>query len=88
MAQGKLKVKTKLPVSAKAKASKGKKGPAIQRRGNAPVRPKKTKVLEVQKLKKVFSKTVNTAMEDELRKKALDGRKTLAKKNTSKSKKQ
>lgn len=34
MAQGKLKVKTKLPPSAKKKANKQKKGPAIQRRGS------------------------------------------------------
>lgn len=34
MPQGKLKVKTKLPTSVKTKASKGKKGPAIQRRGS------------------------------------------------------
>lgn len=36
MAQGKLKVKTKLPTSIKTKANKnkGKKGPAIQKRGS------------------------------------------------------
>lgn len=34
MPQGKLKVKTKLPSSAKRKANKQKKGPAIQRRGS------------------------------------------------------
>lgn len=34
MAQGKLKVKTKLPEKVKAKVNKGKKGPAIQRRGS------------------------------------------------------
>ncbi|KYM97874.1 PREDICTED: uncharacterized protein LOC108778058 [Cyphomyrmex costatus] len=90
MAQGKLKVKTKLPTSVKTKANKGKgkKGPAIQRRGNAPVQPKKAKLQETQKLKKMISKTVNTVMEDELREKALDGKKTLAKKKPSNSKKQ
>lgn len=34
MAQGKLKVKTKLPEKVKVKANKHKKGPAIQRRGS------------------------------------------------------
>lgn len=53
---------------------------------DAPVQPKKTKLQETQKLKKMISKTVNTAVEDELRGRALDGRKTLAKK-TSKSQK-
>lgn len=81
MAQGKLKVKTKLPASVKAKAKKPKKtGPTVQRRGNAPVQPKKTKLQETQKLKKMITKTVNTAAEDELRGRALEGRKTLTKK--------
>lgn len=34
MAQGKMKIKTQLPDSAKAKQGKNKKGPAIQRRGS------------------------------------------------------
>lgn len=34
MAQGKLKVKTKLPASVKTKANKAKKGPAIRKRGS------------------------------------------------------
>lgn len=34
MAQGKLKVKTKVPASVKTKANKVKKGSAIQRRGS------------------------------------------------------
>lgn len=34
MAQGKMKVKTKLPDNAKAKQGKNKKGPAVQRRGS------------------------------------------------------
>jgi len=88
MAQGKLKVKTKLPSSVKAKANKAKKGPAIQRRGNAPVQPKKAKLQEAQKLKKMISKTLNTAMEDDIRERALEGKKTLTKKNPSNSKKQ
>ncbi|KAL0125163.1 hypothetical protein PUN28_004357 [Cardiocondyla obscurior] len=87
MAQGKLKVKTKLPSAVKAKATKGKKAPAVKKRGKAPVQPKKAKMQEAQKLKKIISKTVNTAVEDDLRERALEGRKTLTKKNSSKSKK-
>ncbi|EZA49319.1 hypothetical protein DMN91_000233 [Ooceraea biroi] len=89
MPQGKLKVKTKLPVSAKkAKANKPKKkGAAVQRRGNAPVQPKKTKFQETQKLKKMITKTVNTVVEDELRERALEGRKTLTKKDSASSQK-
>ncbi|KAK0178644.1 hypothetical protein PV327_007519 [Microctonus hyperodae] len=81
MAQGKLKVKSKLPSATKAKQGKNKKGPAIQRRGNAPIQPKKTKFQEAHQLKKMISKTVNNAMEDELRDKALDGKKSLTKKS-------
>ncbi|XP_011883293.1 PREDICTED: uncharacterized protein LOC105570588 [Vollenhovia emeryi] len=90
MAQGKLKVKTKLPTSSKAKGKgkKGKKGPAVQKRGNAPVQPKKAKLQGAQKLKKIISKTVNTAAEDDLRERALEGRKALTKKRPSSSKKQ
>lgn len=87
MAQGKLKVKTKLPGGAKGKANKSKKGPAIQRRGNAPIQPKKKKIEEAQKLKQMISKTVNKAMEDDLREKALEGKKSLTKRDASTSKK-
>ncbi|KMQ88373.1 hypothetical protein RF55_12158 [Lasius niger] len=87
MAQGKLKVKTKVPASVKTKANKVKKGSAIQRRGNAPVRPKKTKLQETQKLKKMISKAVITTIEEELREAAMEGRKTLAKKDASSSQK-
>ncbi|XP_012269569.2 uncharacterized protein LOC105693905 [Athalia rosae] len=85
MAQGKLKVKAKLPASSKAKSSasknnSSKKGQPIQRRGNAPVRPKKTKFEEQNKLKKIISKTVNKAMEKELRQRALGGKQSLTKK--------
>lgn len=55
---------------------------------DAPVQPKKVKLQEVQKLKKMISRTVNTAVEDEIREKALGGKKTLTKKNPSNSKKQ
>ncbi|KAK2586760.1 hypothetical protein KPH14_011789 [Odynerus spinipes] len=81
MAQGKLKVKTKLPPSAKTKSGKQKKGPAIQRRGNAPIKSKNAKFKEVHKLKKIITKTVNNAIEDELREKALEGKKSLTKKD-------
>lgn len=87
MAQGKLKVKTKLPASVKTKVNKVQKGSAIQKRKNAPMQPKKTKLQEVQKLKKMISKTVNSTIEDELREKAMEGRKTLAKKDASNSQK-
>lgn len=87
MAQWKLKVKTKLPALVKTKANKNKKGSAIQKRGNAPVQPKKTKLQETQKLKKMISKAVNSTIEDELRERALEGKKTLAKKKASNSQK-
>lgn len=87
MAQGKLKVKTKLPAAVKTKVKKVKKDSAIQRRGNAPVQPKKAKLQETQKLKKIISKAVNNTIEDELREAAMDGRKTLAKKGASSSQK-
>ncbi|XP_076654573.1 uncharacterized protein LOC143359987 [Halictus rubicundus] len=85
MAQGKLKVKTKLPASSKGKAKeKGKKkAPAVQRRNNAPIQPKKKKVEDAHKLKQMITRTVNKAMEDELREKALDGKKSLTKKEPS-----
>lgn len=54
---------------------------------DAPVQPKKTKLQETQKLKKIISKAVNSTIEDELRDRALEGKKTLVKKNTSNSQK-
>ncbi|XP_057322319.1 uncharacterized protein LOC130665761 [Microplitis mediator] len=80
MAQGKMKIKTKLPDSAKAKQGKNKKGPAIQRRGNAPIKAKKAKIVEAHKLKQMITKTVNKAAETELRERALDGKMGLTKK--------
>ncbi|CAD6206865.1 GSCOCG00010110001-RA-CDS [Cotesia congregata] len=80
MAQGKMKVKTKLPDNAKAKQAKNKKGPAVQRRGNAPIKAKKAKLLEAHKLKQMITKTVNKAAESELRERALDGKMSLVKK--------
>ncbi|XP_012151031.1 uncharacterized protein LOC100884084 isoform X1 [Megachile rotundata] len=88
MAQGKLKVKTKVPASAKGKAkNKSNKGPGIQRRNNAPIQPKKKKFEESHKLKQMISKTVNRAMENELREKALDGKQSLRRKEASTSQK-
>lgn len=88
MAQGKLKVKAKTPsVKGKSTAKKNKKGPAIQRRSNAPIQPKKKKLEETHKLKQMITRTVNKAMEDELREKALEGKKSLTKKNPSTTKK-
>lgn len=54
---------------------------------DAPVQPKKAKLQETQKLKKIISKAVNNTIEDELREAAMDGRKTLAKKGASSSQK-
>lgn len=54
---------------------------------DAPVQPKKTKLQETQKLKKMISKAVNSTIEDELRERALEGKKTLAKKKASNSQK-
>ncbi|CAK9812476.1 hypothetical protein ANTQUA_LOCUS7281 [Anthophora quadrimaculata] len=86
MVQGKLKVKTKVPVSLKGKAKvKNKGGLAIHRRNNAPIQPKKKKFEESHKLKQMITKTVNKAMEDELRQKALDGKMSLTKKEPSTS---
>jgi hypothetical protein len=49
-----------------------------------PVAPKKQKHQEAQKLKKIITKAVNEVMEDDLRAKALDGKKSLlSKKSTS-----
>ena len=47
---------------------------------DAPIQPKKSKFQEANNLKKMISKTVNKTMEDELRKRALDGKMSLTKK--------
>jgi hypothetical protein len=62
MAQGKLKVKSKLPSGAKAK--KTKKGKSVTKRSNAPV---KSKNAAVAKIKKNVTKMVNAAAEKQLR---------------------
>lgn len=90
MAQGKLKVKSKVPASRKGKAknkNKKKTTPAIQRRSNAPIQPKKKKVEDAHKLKQMITRTVNKAMEEELREKALDGKKSLTRKASTSQKK-
>ncbi|XP_050472397.1 uncharacterized protein LOC126864762 [Bombus huntii] len=79
MVQGKLKVKAKVPSTVKGK-SKNKKSSGIQRRNNAPIQPKKRKFEETHKLKQIITKTVNKAMEDELREKALEGKRLLTRK--------
>ena len=62
MAQGKLKVKTKLPSGVKAKKGKGK---AVTKRANAPV-PSKS-LVERNKMKMAVTKMVNAAAEEQLR---------------------
>ncbi|XP_011306285.1 uncharacterized protein [Fopius arisanus] len=84
MAQGKLKVKTSTPGGKKNKGG-SKKGSQVQRRNNAPIKPKKAKFEETHKLKQMITRTVNRAMENELRDKALDGKKSLTKKESKPS---
>ncbi|XP_073967749.1 uncharacterized protein [Bombus fervidus] len=78
MAQGKLKVKAKLPSTVKGKDKK-KKSLGIQRRNNAPIQPKKKKFEETHKLKQMITKSVNKAVEDELRERVLEGKRSLTK---------
>lgn len=73
MAQGgKVKTKANLPAGAKQKSKQ--KGPKFNRRKNAPITPKKAKALEAQKLKQTVAKAVNQNIEDEMRKRAYDGK--------------
>lgn len=66
MAQGKLKVKTKLPSGAKARKGKNKaKGKAVTKRPNAPV-PSKS-LIERNKMKAAVTKMVNSVAEQQLR---------------------
>lgn len=51
-----------------------------------PVAPKKEKQQEAQKLKKVITKTMNKAIEEDIRAKALDGKKTLLSKKKTPTK--
>ncbi|KAL0850838.1 hypothetical protein ABMA28_006757 [Loxostege sticticalis] len=63
MAQGKLKVKSKLPSGAKVKKAKGK---AVTKRSNAPVKSK-AQAVEKNKMKANVTKMVNKAAEQQLR---------------------
>lgn len=54
---------------------------------DAPVKAKKVKNQEVHKLKKMITRSLNNAMEDELRESVLEGKKSLTKKNSSSLKK-
>ncbi|KAJ8932393.1 hypothetical protein NQ318_012743 [Aromia moschata] len=78
MAQGKLKVKTKLPQNVKSKGKQDK-GKAVTKRSNCPIQPKKKKHEEAQKLKQAISKTLNKAVEDEMRNRATSSQKPLSK---------
>lgn len=62
MAQGKLKVKSKLPAGAKTKKNKVK---AVAKRPNAPVKSKKA--ADRNKMKKNVTKMVNAAAEQQIR---------------------
>ncbi|XP_019865019.1 uncharacterized protein LOC109594253 [Aethina tumida] len=75
MAQGKLKVKTKVPQNVKTKKQKGS---AITKRANCPIQSRKKKNDETNKLKEIITKTVNKAVEDEMRAKAETGQKSLS----------
>uniref|UniRef100_A0A1A9VQF5 Uncharacterized protein n=1 Tax=Glossina austeni TaxID=7395 RepID=A0A1A9VQF5_GLOAU len=65
MVQGKYK-KVKLPVSVQKK-QKNAGNAAFTRKANAPVKMKKTKFSESKKIKDVISKSVNKAVESEMR---------------------
>lgn len=64
MAQGKMKVKANLPKNVKKKNTKG---AAITKKKNCPVKSKKDKTQEAQKLKQMVTKTLNKAIEEDLR---------------------
>ena len=51
-----------------------------------PIAPKKQKHQETQKLKKIITKAVNEAMEDDLRARALEGKKSLVSKKSASGK--
>ncbi|CAD7080325.1 unnamed protein product [Hermetia illucens] len=75
MAQGKMKTKAKLPANVKNK----KKGAAFTRRSNAPIKPKKAKFQEAQKIKQAITNMVNKSVEDEIRSVAVDTKGNLSK---------
>ncbi|KAG5865166.1 hypothetical protein JTB14_014248 [Gonioctena quinquepunctata] len=76
MAQGKMKVKSKLPKNVKTKKPNGK---ASTKRSNCPIKPKKKQHEEAQKLKQIIGKSVNKAVEEEMRARASGGPKNLSK---------
>ncbi|XP_077293953.1 uncharacterized protein LOC143916634 [Arctopsyche grandis] len=75
MAQGKMKVKSKLPDNVKNKKTKGS---AITKRSNAPIQSKKKNIEETHRIKKIISKNVNKKMEEEIRSRATDRKSTLS----------
>uniref|UniRef100_A0A6M2DS87 Uncharacterized protein n=1 Tax=Xenopsylla cheopis TaxID=163159 RepID=A0A6M2DS87_XENCH len=76
MAQGKIKVKTNVPL--KNTKNKKPKGKATSRRANAPIQPKKKKFEESSKLKQMITKTVNKSLEADIRAIANDNNKILS----------
>uniref|UniRef100_U5ED61 Uncharacterized protein n=1 Tax=Corethrella appendiculata TaxID=1370023 RepID=U5ED61_9DIPT len=79
MAQGKLKVKSKLPAKAQAKKNQKLKGTAFNKRKNAPIQSKKHKFQEAHKLKEMVSKALNKKNEDDIRKVVYEGQTNLSK---------
>nr|CAI5869267.1 unnamed protein product [Callosobruchus analis] len=77
MAQGKLKVKAKLPTNVKSKQKS--KGSAVTKRANRPIQPKKATKDGLKKLKQVITKTVNSSIEQEIRNMAQAKSPTLSK---------
>ncbi|KAJ8926324.1 hypothetical protein NQ314_021309 [Rhamnusium bicolor] len=77
MAQGKLKVKSKLPQNVKSKKQL-RKGNAVTKRANCPIQSKKKQHEETQKIKQIISKTVNKAVEEEIRARAISNKKPLS----------
>nr|XP_023026503.1 UPF0390 protein UM03986 [Leptinotarsa decemlineata] len=76
MAQGKMKVKAKLPNNVKSKKSNG---PSATQRSNRPIKPKKKQHEESQKLKQIISKNINKKIEEEVRARASGGQQKLSK---------
>ncbi|XP_018321158.1 uncharacterized protein LOC108734208 [Agrilus planipennis] len=66
MAQGKLKVKTKVPQGVKSKKP-NKNVTSLAKRINKPIQPKKSKMKSEQKMKKLLTKNLNKAIEEEVR---------------------
>ncbi|KAF5272696.1 hypothetical protein FQA39_LY07723 [Lamprigera yunnana] len=75
MPQGKLKVKSKLPPKVKGKKGKGK---PVTKKANAPIKPKKQKQQEAQKMKRIVTKSVNKTVEEEMRSRAYEGQRKLS----------